>query len=513
MPSAIVLGSDPNGLAAALTLAKAGWRVEVLEPGAVAGSFAAGEEFHRGYRTAGTLHDDLLVERAVVERLGVEGLTWRQSQPSRWIAADGDGLLLDDDVAATAARIAKFSQRDAAHWPEFSRFIGRATASLSRLMHEAPPDVLNTDTLRTALQVGRTALSIRALGKTDMFELLRAMPMASRDFADDHFECEQLKAGLVAPGLLGTWGGPWSPGTVTSWLLRGAGSGPGLHGGPAALVRCMLQACSAAGVTVRTDAPATEVVVEDGAVRSVVLRDGTALEADQILSALDPRTTLIELLHPSQLPLREDRHISAFRSRGIVATVALALDRPIAFAGSAPRPLSAQVGGSLAALEHAFDPVKYGEDTDMPWLDVRVPTVESPELAPPGAEVVTVLATGFVTKPTNDHDPGQQAERRDAILDAVLDALEAAAPGVSASVVGSMVRSPTDIEAAFGLTGGHLWQGESALDQLLSFRPGPTTSDGRTPIRGLWLCGGGVHPGGGVRCAAGARVAKNVLAS
>ena len=494
----------------------------VLEPGALLGNVAAAVAFGDGYRTAGTLHDDALVDHALAQELGLteHGLQLRETPRPRWLAGPDGGITLSHDVEATASSIARHNEQDARHWPEFSRFLQRGTGALADLLRRPPPDVLDTKNLRTALQVAKAAVSVRRLGKVDMFELLRAMPMAARDFADDHFASPLLKAGLVGPGLLGTWGGPWSPSSTTSWLLREAALGAGVVGGPAALSKALLAACRQLGVELRAESPVQRVAVEDGAVAGVVLRTGDRLDADVVLSALDPRTTLLELVHPTDLPLRLESQVSKYRSRGIVAAVALALDGPVQWEGlPGGRPEHVQVGADLAALERAFDPVKYGEDTDLPWLDIRVPTVEQPELGNGGAEVLTILATGFSDDALREWRLAKQSmpesddDREESILDAVLDALELHAPGISAQVVASDVRAPSQLQRDFSLAGGHLWQGESALDQLLSFRPAPSCAAGATAVRGLHLCSGGIHPGGGLRLTNGVLSARQCVAS
>ncbi len=506
-----VIGGGHNGLTAAALLAQAGASVHVFEARDLLGGTAAAEEFHPGFTTGGTLHDDALISKQVADRLGLarHGLSFRDRSLPRWIAGPNAGIVISDDTAATAADIARVSPADSRSYVEYRRFVDAVSPALARLLNRPPPDVLNGRGLRTMAEVVTAALTVRRLGSADMMELLRAMPMSVRDFVDDFFENEVLKAGLEGPALLGTWGGPWSPATTAGLLLREAVRGPGVVGGSAALATALESACRAAGVNIHLETEVTAIVLDGERAAGVVVEDGTEVTADMVVSALDPKTTILELLRPWQVPLRFERQVSRYRTRGVVATLALALDRPVEWAD---RPGEAfgrvQVGSSHAALERAFDAAKYRGGTSAPWLDVHIPTFERPELAPGGGQVVHILATGYA----HSDDDDSYEERADAAYDAIVGALSAVAFDVHEAIVGYELRLPEDLQDVFGLAGGHLWHGESALDQLLSFRPSPECASGATPIDGLYLAGGGIHPGGGIRLVAGALAADAVLA-
>lgn len=490
----IVIGAGLNGLTAALELARNGRQVVVVERRSLTGGTAAGEMFHDGYTHAGTLTDDLLIRAELVKRLQLDqyGAALRDRPAARWIAGRDGGLVVDGDVRTGE----QLTDQGRDQWLQYRRFVGQIAPILRRLMDSPPPDILNTDALRTQLQVVRSAVSVRALGRTDMFELLRALPMAVRDFTDDMLDNEALKAAIEGPALLGTWAGPWSPGTTTNLLLREATCGPGVVGGPAAVARALAGACDAAGVTIACDEAAAGIEFDAGAVSGVRLQSGELVAADRVVSSLDPKTTLLSLVRPADLPLRLTEQVRAFRTRGIVAVLHLALDRQVSWdARPGERFLRVQVGESHVDLERAFDAAKYLDGPPAsPWLDVYVPTVETPGLAPNGCDVVTVMATGVRYQ---DGERARDEQHLDGIYDAILAALGHHCEEIHEAVVGYQLLTPSTLHDKFGLAGGHLWHGEPALDQLLSFRPAPSCAAGRTPLPGLFLCGGGIHPGGG----------------
>ncbi len=511
----VVIGAGVNGLCAALTLARAGRSVTILEMRDAAGGSAAAEAFHPGFRHAGTLADDTLVRPAMVAELGLQahGLRMRDAPPVRWIASRGGGLVVGA-AQTMRAELARRGSGDADAWERWRRMVDRATPLLRRLVNNPPPSVLDTDNLKTQLQALRAALSVRALGRADMFELLRALPMALRDFLDDRFEDDALKAALAGPALLGAWGGPWSPGTTALLLMREAVPRPGVLGGTAAVARALEKACLRAGVEIRLQTEVVGLEVERGQIVGVAAADDAVLPATTVVSALDPATTLLELVAPSALPVRATEQLLTWRNRGIVAVLHLALDRPISWdARPGERFGRVQIGDDLQTLERAFDTTKYTDDAPAPWLHVSVPTVEQPDLASDGGEVVTVMAMGIRHGGDSGRETDRREERRDQVYDAIMAVLGAHCEDLNEATVGYRLLLPEDIESEFGLAGGHLWHGELGLDQLLSFRPTPACAAGDTPIGGLFLAGGGIHPGGGVTLVPGVLGARRAMAA
>jgi phytoene dehydrogenase-like protein len=508
-PDVIVIGAGPNGLATAALLARAGRRVLVLERAAAPGGLAAGDEFHPGYRGAGPLHDSTGVRAALIRELGLEGhgLRLRTVRPDVLAVADGNvAVLLTGDPAAAAREIGPLSEPDAAAWPAWHRFLDEVRPVLAGFLDEPALDPVEPTSLGV-VELLRRAFRLRRLGRDRMLELLRLPPMCVGDWVAEWFESELLQAAVALPAVAGTWMGPRSPGSNMNLLLHEAAAGPGVHGDGPALIEALLAAGRAAGVELRLDAEVTRVVVERGSVAGVELADGTGIEAPRVAASCDPRTLFLRLLEPSAVSATLDHRIRHYRCRGTTAQVLLALERPLEFAARPGERIErARVAATPAEIERAFDAVKYGRFAAEPVLEVHVPSVADPSLAPPGHEVVSLL----VHFAPYDLREGWDDGAREALGRAALERLERVAPGTTAAVIARDVRTPPDLEARYGIAGGHIHHGEHALDQRL-VRPVPECQHHRAPIDGLVLCGGGSHPGGGLTGAPGRLAARALL--
>jgi phytoene dehydrogenase-like protein len=508
----IVIGAGPNGLAAAVRLAKAGRKVLVLERAEAPGGLSATHEFHPGYHVPGVLHDEALVPRAITERLGLgkQGLAFRKA-PSTYIAeAKGPGIRLPSDASEAADAIGQRSQHDAEAFRSLRAFLGRITALISAVLAEAPPSLV-PGSAGDFWQIARRGLSVLRVSRKDLLELARVAPMCVADFLNERFETPLLVEALAAPAVASTWTGPWSASTVTNFLLRECAGGEALAGGPPALVGALLAASRAAGASLRTSAEVQRIRLDRGRVAGVALTSGETIDAPVVLSSADPKRTMLELLAPGALPLRIEEEFHRLRSRGSAAKVHLALSGPLELAASDGR-LDEAIrigGGHVDELERAFDAIKYRRFSARPHLEIRVPTVADPSLAPPGHHVVSILAS-FAPYAL---DGGWTAAARERLGDAVIAVLEQHAPDVRGRIVAREILTPADLETRFALTGGQLHHGELALDQLLMMRPSPSAARYRTAVPGLFLGGSGSHPGGGVRPTAGLLAAEAVLAS
>ncbi|MFQ5748748.1 MAG: phytoene desaturase family protein [Planctomycetota bacterium] len=505
----VVIGAGVNGLTAAAYLGRAGCKVVVLERGERIGGLAAGEEFHPGFRSAGIVFDTACVREWVVAGLRLEehGLRFRKEAPAVFGPAgedEGPGLLLPAGLASAPPP----KGGDAPAGEEFHAFVGRVGPFVRKLLDSPPPD-LDPHGIGSLADMAWKAVSLRRLGRADMIELARLGPMCLADWLDHGFADPRLKALLAAPALTGVFGGPWSPGTAVLLLFHLATAGPGIAGGAPALVAALEKACRAAGVELRSRSQAARIELEGGDdVRGVTLADGTFLETGNVLATCSPRVTFLELLDPALLSDRFEGRASHLRCRGTEARIDLALDGPLEFRGAPDGPLeAARTGAHLDDLERAFDAVKYGALPAHPHLEIRVPSVADPSLAPPGRHVVSVMARCI----PRDLEGGWTPEARERLGDLVAGELARFAPGVGSRILARRVLTPADLEERLALPGGHLLHAEPALDQLLSMRPFPECARYRTPVRGLFLGGSGSHPGGGLTGAPGALAARTML--
>jgi len=508
----LIVGAGPNGLAAAVRLAKAGRRVVVLERAEAPGGLSARHEFHPGYSVPGILHDEALVPRSIAESLGLieHGLAFRRP-PATYIAeTNGPGLLLPGDHQGSADAIGRRSQHDAQSYQRLRGFLDRLPPLVSAVLAEAPP-ALAPASMGDFWQLAKRGLSMLRISRRDLVELARVAPMCLADFLNERFELPFLVEAFAGPSVASTWSGPWSAGTVTNFLLRECAGGEALQGGPPALIGALAAAGRAAGAELRTGAEVQRIRVDQGKIAGVTLTSGETIDAQVVLSSADPKRTMLKLLPPGTLPLKTEEEFHCLRARGSAAKVHLALSGPLALSGSDGR-LDEAIrigGGHVDDLERAFDAIKYRRFSERPHLEIRVPTVADPSLAPSGHHVVSILAS---FAPYN-LDGGWTEEARERLGDAVVAALERHAPDLDQRIVAREVLTPADLESRFALTGGQLHHGELALDQLLMMRPSPSAARYRTVIPGLFLGGSGSHPGGGVRPTAGLLAAEAVLGS
>lgn len=504
----IVVGGGHNGLTAAALLARAGRKVLVLERRPFVGGLAAEEEFHPGYRSAGLLHDTSAVRRKVVQSLGLKrhGLRMRSNSPAVVALGDEASLVLNGDAAESAVSIGKISQADAEAYGRYRGFLDRIRPAVQPVMDDHPLDLVG-DLMAEPWSLLKRALRVRRLGRVDMMELLRLPPMCVGDWLNEWFESDLLKAALALPALAGTFLGPRSPGSNANLLLRECAAGAGVEGDGPALVDALAAAAAANGAEIRTQAAVKSIDVKGGKVQGVTLEDGEELRAKTVASSCDPRTTFLTLLSRGSASPRLARHIRGFRARGTTAQVLWALNTPPRFAAAGDRTVEfARIAPGLMAMERAFDAVKYRRFSEQPALEVHVPTVARPERAPQGHAVMSTL----VHFAPYDLDPAWDDEQRGQLGDRVLAVLDRHAPGFSSTVVARKVLSPVDLEQCYGISGGHIHHGEQFLDQIL-VRPVPDCVGYSTPISGLFLCGSGSHPGGGLTCAPGSLAAETIL--
>ena len=488
MYDAIVIGGGPNGLVAASYLAGAGRgrgrRVLVLERG-------AGE--------ADVSPDAGWVPAAVVKDLTLERFGWTHPAHDPWLTiplAPGGVLELRRDVAASAEAIRRVSPADAARWPEFCARMTRLARFLERL-YLAPPPNPTGGSLADLVTLGGLARRARRLGREGITDLLRTFPMSVGELLDDWFESDALKGALGAIGVRNLCQGPRSGGTAFVLLHHHVGSPPGVFdAGSGNVCTALVAAARDRGIELRHSADVVRVLTRGERAMGVALASGEEIEGRAILSSADPRRTFLELVDQDLLPPEFRHAVANIKFRGARAVISLVL--------SARPPFQTLfVAPSLEYVERAYDDAKYARVSAQPVLEARYIGAGAD-----GRHRVRAYAQYAPYKLRSG--PWSQPERQ-ALADTVVEALTLHVPALAGAVLERTVLAPPDLKEAYGLTEGHLYHGELTLDQILFMRPVPGWARYRTPVPGLYLCGAGAHPGGGIIGAAGYNAARVVL--
>lgn len=521
---AIVIGAGHNGLVAAAYLARAGLRTRVLERRDRIGGACVTEELWPGYRISRAAYVAGLLRPAVVSELDLasHGLRLLRRDPSSFTPlAEGRGLLLGPDPALCAREIGRFSERDAARYPEYERLLDRAARAFEPLLDVSPPDPasLGWRDLRTLTGVTRSLVGLRR----DLARVAQLLVAPARTTLESWFESEPLRGTLATDALIGAWAAPSTPGTgyvLFHHVMGETGGARGVwayvQGGMGALSDAIAAAARAAGATIETGAPVAQIDVRNGRARGVVLEDGREYEAPLVVSCADPQRTLLGMVGEEDLPGDVVTQLRAIDMKSPVVKVNLVLDRLPRFRGCDE---PGERGGpehrgtihlgatGLDALEDSFADAAAGRLPARPMIELTIPSVLDSTLAPPGRHVASL----FVQHVPPDWDAARWDSERDAFADRVFGCIEEVAPGFAASVIHREVMAAPDLERVFGLTGGNIFHGAMTLDRLLFLRPLPGFARYRTPIEGLWLCGAGTHPGGGVMGACGRNAAREIL--
>jgi len=515
----VIIGAGHNGLVTAFYLAKAGLKPLILERRPQAGGCAITNEFHPGFRCSTLAHATGPVRPDIVSdmNLGSHGLkTYIPDVRVLSLSPDGHHLALYSDTGRTQQEIAKYSTKEAANYAGFQKTLASIAAVIDHLLRMTPPDI-DAPASGNVFDLLKTGHKIRGLDEKDFYRLFRWMPMAAADLVAEWFDTELLRATIAAQGIFGTFLGPWSAGSGATLLLRAAADGnPAggatyVMGGMGALTTAMAIAAQAAGVEIRTSVEVAQVRVKDGLAVGVVLSDGSEIDARAVISNADPKRTLLGFVDPQHLAPSFLQRLQHYRMPGTVAKVNLALGGLPSFQdvdGNAASLLGGriQVSPEVDYLERAFDASKYGEYSQHPYLEATIPTLHDPSLAPSGKHVMSVYMQYAPYKLRN----ADWNSQRDALGDVVIKTLAQFAPGLPDLVQAREVITPRDLEQTYGLTGGHVFHGELALDQLFTMRPLLDWAQYRTPVKGLYLCGSGTHPGNGLTGGSGANAAKEI---
>jgi phytoene dehydrogenase-like protein len=521
----VLIGGGHNALITAFYLAKGGFKPLVLERRDVVGGGAVTEEFHPGFKVSALSHTLGPLRGDLARDIQLDRFNLQIFRPDPRVfapAPDGRGLLFYDDAAKTAGAISHVSAKDGAKYVEFAKELEKVADVFAQIAAITPPGI-ETPSPEDLWNLLKTGRKVRGLGKRGMLDLLRWVPMAVADFVAEFFDTELLRAAIAARGIFGANLGPWSAGSTAVLLLRAAadphpvGSAVFPRGGLGEFSRALVEAAKSAGAEIRTDAAVARIQTKSGAVSGVALANGEEIACEAVVSGVDPKRTFFQLLEPAILDPVFAMRIKNFRARGSVAKVHLALgDLPkFPSLANAVAPdgfheaLSGRIhiGHEIDYLEKAFDATKYGEISSAPYLDVTIPTVLDPSLAPEGKHV---LSAYFQFAPYQLKE-GSWKKRRGELADRVIKTLGNYSPNLANLVEAAQVITPADLEETYGYTGGHIFHGELALDQIFTMRPVLDWARYQTPVRGLFLCGNGTHPGNGLTGACGANAVKEII--
>ncbi len=518
---AIVIGGGHNGLTCAAYLAKAGRKILVLERRHVLGGAAVTEEIYPGYHYSTCSYVVSLLRPKIIRDLdlpshGLEIMPLEQSfQPLH----DGRGLVRWSDWEKTRRELARLSPRDAEIYPEFGRTMVQMARFVKPILDMVPPDPGSLDPrgLSDLLRLGKR---FQNLGPDLQAVKYRMLTMSAVDFLDGWFESDSLKAVMSVSGIIGTFLGIRSPGTAYVLLhhymgeIDGAFRSWGLSkGGTGGISLAIASAARSYGAEIRTESPVQKVLLKNGSSEGVVLESGEEIRARVVVSGTDPRLTLLGFVGEENL---DDETVSAlknFKMRGSSGKVNLALDRIPDFTcrpGVGPHLFGdIAIAPSIEYLERAYDQAKYGDFSERPYLNIVIPSLTDPTVAPPGKHVMSIFVqyAPYHIKEGPEYWP----KKREAFGDAVIDTLSEYCPGIKEAILHRHVLTPWDLEQEYGLTEGNIFHGELSLDQLFFLRPSPKMARFRTPIENLWMCASGSHPGGGIMGAPGMLAARELL--
>jgi phytoene dehydrogenase-like protein len=518
---AIVVGGGHNGLTCAAYLARGGLRVCVLERRELLGGACVTEEVWPGRRVSRASYVVSMLQPKIVSELqlhefGYEAVPLDPSYAT--FGADGRPLFFFNDADRTQAQLARYSERDAAAYPGFQELLGRAAGFLRPLLLRPPP-VLGSKRPGDLLGLLREAGRAAGLGRRDAHELFRVMTMPVGDLLDDWFETDALKGAIASTGVVGVWAGPRTPGTAYNLLHHELGELNGIpgawghvRGGMGAISQALARSAEAHGAAIRTGAPVRSIDVSEGRTTGVTLDGGEELRAALVVSGAHPRTTVLDLAGAEHFPDQVVEDMRHYRTRGGSVKINCILSEPPRYASvseeDAARLLHTGVAicPSVDSLERAWQAAVRGEPAEEPYLEVEVPTSVDPSLTDDGTCVMTMFTQ---YGPHREEDWAEGA--REAYAERCFDILAGHAPNVKDALVQHEVLAPPDLERVFGLEGGSIFQGEQGLDQMAFMRPSPLMAQYATPVEGLYLCGAGTHPGGGVMGACGHNAAQRLL--
>ncbi|MBE2221084.1 MAG: NAD(P)/FAD-dependent oxidoreductase [Anaerolineae bacterium] len=517
----IIIGGGHNGLVTAAYLAKAGLQVILLEKRPFLGGIASTEEFYPGFRVDNVLHNAGMFRPQIVRDLflKMQGFDWLSIDPVVFAPLpDGNQLTLWRDNAQTASEISRFSPVDGERFAEYNQIMSKFTEFLEHALGRTPPNLSqpSASNMTPWLGVGKNVLG---LGGEDRYGFLRILPMSLEEFLSEWFESDVVQGVLAAPGITCLQQGPFSGGTTFNLLYHHLGQRLGgvsslgvVQGGIGNLAEALSRAAQAFGADIRVQSPVVQVLVENGRSTGIRLASGAEIKAPIIVSGANPRHTFTQLVDPIELDVSFLRAVRNIKYRGSVAKLNLALSGLPTFTALPDGDTSRlhgriQISPSLIYLEKAYDAAKYGRFSEQPYLDIRIPSLADPTLAPNGQHVMSIHMQ-YAPFHLRESDWTQQKET---LTETILSTLSQYAPDLRSHILHSQTLTPLDLETHYGLADGGIYHGQMMLDQLLFMRPVPGWGYYRTPISGLYLNGAGTHPGGGITGEPGRLAAQEIL--
>jgi phytoene dehydrogenase-like protein len=518
----VIVGGGHNGLVTAAYLARAGRRVLVLERRELVGGCSVTEEIWPGYRVSTAAYLSSLLQDRIVRELELErfGYLVDPKDPSFFsVFPDGRHFFMWQDDRKTLDEIAKFSKRDAETYPAFEQYLEKLAKVVESLLLTTPPE-FPPHSMVDFVDYLKLAARMRKLSRSEIVGLVKIFTQSAADFLDGWFESPEVKVTLATDGVIGANGGPRSPGTAYILMhhcMGGVGGKRGLwgfvRGGMGAISESIAQSARSKGAEIRVKATVQRITVSGGRVRGVVLETGEEIEAPIVASNLDPHLTFLKLLGEGDLDPDFLESIRRFRIEGTSLKINLALSGVPDFKalpGAGPQHRATMhICPSIEYVERAWDDAKYGRPSERPLLEMTMPTMYDPSLAPPGHHIMGI----FLQYAPYTLNGLKWDDIREPYGDHVLDLIQEYAPNIRSIVVNRQILSPLDLERRFGITGGNIFHGEMSLDQMFVMRPVAGWARYRMPVGGLYLCGSGAHPGGGVMGAPGYNAAREILKS
>ena len=508
----VIIGAGHNGLVCAAYLAKAGKKVTVVEAAGQVGGAAVTREFAPGFKVSACAHVLNLLDKDISRELQLEshGLSMaRQGLSTIALGKDGEHLVVNGEQVD-----GKVSDADQLALKEYRRFMCRFAGVIGKLHNRIPPR-FDFGKRNDLIQLGKLALDIRLLGRDDMREFLRIAGINIYDVLQENFDSDLLKGALALDAVLGTYSGPRSNNSVFTALHRlsgNTGGAPGAlslpRGGMGAVSEALAAAARKHGAQIRTSSPVARITMDGDHVIGVELGNGEQLLADTVVSGADPKTTFLGLLGARHLEAGFAQKVKNIRAKGNAAKLHLALSGLPEFTGLRAEQLGERlvIAPDLHYIEKAFNHSKYGEFSAKPVMEIVFPSVSDASLAPPGHHVMSAIVQYAPHELKGGWGAGKPA-----FTDVILDLLEQYAPDIRSKAVMAELLTPQDIEREFRMTGGHWHHGELSMDQFLMLRPVPGAAQYATPVHGLYLCGAGSHPGGGIMGSAGRNAARAIL--